>query len=324
LQIKPANENLKGNFSSRKVALSHETYRGAYMIIQTRNINKLYGKRAVLRDVSVTVEKGKIYGFVGRNGAGKTTFLRVIMGLAAVQSGEIGLFDSFDKKDVTRARLKIGGIIEAPVVYPNMSAYQNMKFAGMAKGAQFESVYRKFSLDNYGNKKARDFSLGMKQRLAIAMAMIGNPELLVLDEPLNGLDPTGIVEINEILRILNAEGVTILISSHILSELARIVSDVIFIDNGAILKQTTLAEIENESRSRVIFSVDNNSLAEEVLRSKGIQTTTEGDKLIINNGMEAYELSKIMFQNNLIITHLSEFRGNLEDYFINLLQGGNR
>jgi ABC-2 type transport system ATP-binding protein len=256
------------------------------------------------------------------------------MGLASAQSGEIGLFDSFDKKEVTRSRIKIGGIIEAPVVYPNMSAYQNMRFAGMAKSgghsasAEFESVYRKFSLDYYGNKKAKDFSLGMKQRLAIAMAMVGNPELLILDEPLNGLDPTGIVEVNEMLRILNTEGVTIIISSHILSELARIATDVIFIDNGAILKQTTLAEIENESRSRIIFSVDNNSLAEEVLRSKGIEATTEGgghsasDKLVINNGMEAYELSKIMFQNGLLITHLEVLGQNLEDYFINLLKGG--
>jgi ABC-2 type transport system ATP-binding protein len=292
------------------------------VIIETKSLNKLYGKRKVLSDVNVRIEKGKIYGFVGRNGAGKTTFLRIIMGLIFPQSGEIGLFDSFDKKEVTRARLKIGGIIEAPAVYPNMTAYGNMRIAGIVKGSEFESVFRKFGLDAYGNKKAKDFSLGMKQRLAIAMAMVGNPELLILDEPLNGLDPTGIVEVNDILRSLNAEGVTILISSHILSELARIITDVIFIDNGQILEQTTLTEIERVSASRIVLSTNDNEKAAAVLSTMNIGTAAEHDKLIIKSVQPVVEISKIMFDNGLLITYLAEFGQNLEDYFINLLQRG--
>lgn len=300
------------------------TRRYFFVIIETRGLNKTYGGRPVLQNVNVTVEKGKIYGFVGRNGAGKTTFLRTVMGLIYPQSGEIGLFDSFDPKEVRHSRIKIGAIIESPVMYPNMSAYKNMRFAGMVKGAEFESVYKKFGLDYYGNKKAKDYSLGMKQRLAIAMAMINNPELLILDEPLNGLDPTGIVEVNDILRTLNAEGVTILISSHILSELARIISDVIFIDNGVILQQCSLAEIEKQTQNRVMLSTDNNEKANELLASKSIETALDNDKLVIYSAVSAADVSKIMFDNGLLVTHLTEFGQNLEDYFINLLQRGNK
>jgi ABC-2 type transport system ATP-binding protein len=213
-------------------------------IIEARNLCKTYGGQNALENVSFTVKKGEICGFVGRNGAGKTTFLRIIMGLAAKSSGEFGLFGAFDETGIIAARKKIGCIIESPAIYPNKTAKDNLKIAGLVKNIpDISAEFERFGLGEYGKKKAGNFSLGMKQRLAIAMAMIGKPELLILDEPLNGLDPPSIFEMNEIIKSLAAEGVTVFISSHILSELSRIADSCIFIDKGKIIAQKTIAEI---------------------------------------------------------------------------------
>jgi ABC-2 type transport system ATP-binding protein len=213
-------------------------------IIEARNLSKTYKGQKALDAVSFGVKKGEICGFVGRNGAGKTTFLRIIMGLAFESGGDFGLFGEFGKKGIIAARKKIGCIIESPVIYQNKTAKENLIIAGMVKNApDISDIFERFGLSEYGKKKAGNFSLGMKQRLAIAMAMVGHPELLILDEPLNGLDPPSIFEMNEIIRSLSAEGVTVLISSHILSELSRIANRCVFIDKGHIIAKKNIAEL---------------------------------------------------------------------------------
>jgi ABC-2 type transport system ATP-binding protein len=208
------------------------------IIIETRGLTKVYGSQRALDRVSIRVERGRIYGFVGRNGAGKTTLLRIISGLAFPTDGDYTLFGASDKAGITAARARMGTLIESPVLYPGMDALHNLTVAGLAKGVtDIGGVYNRFGLAAYGKKRVKNYSLGMKQRLAIAMAMIGGPEFLILDEPLNGLDPPAILEINEIIRDLSANGVTFLISSHILSELSRTATDFIFIDNGTLLGQ---------------------------------------------------------------------------------------
>jgi ABC-2 type transport system ATP-binding protein len=219
-------------------------------IIEARNLSKTYKEQKALDSVNFTVKKGEICGFVGRNGAGKTTFLRLIMGLGFQSGGDFGLFGEFDKQGIVKARKRIGSIIESPVIYQNKTAKENLIIAGMVKNApDISEIYERFGLSEYGKKKAGNFSLGMKQRLAIAMAMVGMPELLILDEPLNGLDPPSIFEMNEIIRSLRAEGVTIFISSHILSELSRIATNCIFIDKGHIIAQKTIAELSESGEN---------------------------------------------------------------------------
>jgi ABC-2 type transport system ATP-binding protein len=213
-------------------------------IIEARNLTKIYKDQKALDNVSFTVKRGEICGFVGRNGAGKTTFLRIIMGLGFASGGDFGLFNTFDEQGIIAARKKIGSIIESPVIYQNKTAKENLIIAGLVKNVtDISDVYERFQLSEYGKKKAGDFSLGMKQRLAIAMSIVGKPELLILDEPLNGLDPPSIFEMNEIIRKLSAEGVTVFISSHILSELSRIASRCIFIDKGQIIAEKNIAEL---------------------------------------------------------------------------------
>jgi ABC-2 type transport system ATP-binding protein len=213
-------------------------------IIEARNLSKTYKEQKALDGICFTVKKGEICGFVGRNGAGKTTFLRIIMGLSFQSGGEFGLFGEFDKQGIIAARKRIGSIIESPVIYQNKTAKENLIIAGMMKNSpDISDIFERFGLNEYGKKKAGNFSLGMKQRLAIAMAMVGKPELLILDEPLNGLDPPSIFEMNEIIRSLSAEGVTVFISSHILSELSRIANRCIFIDKGQIIAEKNIAEL---------------------------------------------------------------------------------
>ena len=193
-------------------------------VIQTRDLTKAYGGILAVSHVDINVKKGDIYGFIGKNGAGKTTFLRMILGLAAPTSGEIVLFES---KDLGEQRNKIGSIIETPALFPFMTASENMEAQRrLVPGATKEdavSLIKLVGLDNDKKKKVKNYSLGMKQRLGIALALLGKPEVLLLDEPVNGLDPMGIIEIRELILKLNKEnGITILISSHILGELSKL------------------------------------------------------------------------------------------------------
>lgn len=192
-------------------------------ILKTKNLSKTFSSKAAVDSVNMNIRRGDIYGFIGKNGAGKTTLMRMVVGLALPSNGEIELFES---KDLDKQRAKIGTIIESPALYPNYTAKQNLivqqKLFGKVNLEEIDEVLKIVGLSDVGKKKAKKFSLGMKQRLAIAIALINKPEFLVLDEPINGLDPTGIKEVRDLLLKLNREqGMTILISSHILGNFRK-------------------------------------------------------------------------------------------------------
>ncbi|MDU5535722.1 MAG: ATP-binding cassette domain-containing protein, partial [Anaerococcus sp.] len=201
------------------------------VIVETKNLTKKYKHNTALNNINLKLEKGKVYGFIGKNGAGKTTFIRMITGLAFPTSGELSLFGNSREKELQEARRKIGALVEGPSLYPFMSAKENLKAQQIQLGKEDEREIGELldlvGLSGVGNKKARNFSLGMKQRLGIAMSLIGNPDFLIWDEPINGLDPEGIKEIRILIDDLNKKGKTLLISSHILGELENTATDFI-------------------------------------------------------------------------------------------------
>lgn len=214
-------------------------------VLKTTALTKVYNHKTVVNDLSMTIQKGDIYGFIGKNGAGKTTLIRMIAGLAAPTSGSISLFES-DK--LTAQRAKIGTVIESPALFPNMTARENLitqcKISNVKDLHTVDEVLKLVGLSDTGKKKTKNFSLGMRQRLAIAVALIGEPEFLILDEPTNGLDPEGIKEIRELILTLNhKKGITVLISSHILSELSKFATRYGIIHNGCLIEEFTEEEL---------------------------------------------------------------------------------
>nr|WP_326167284.1 ABC transporter ATP-binding protein [uncultured Lachnoclostridium sp.] len=211
------------------------------VILKTNHLTKRYGHRAVVENLSMTIYKGDIYGFIGKNGAGKTTLIRMVTGLATPSDGSIRLFGS---GSLLEGRRRIGTVIEAPAFYPGMTAYENIiafsKLQGLHDFSHTEDLLELVGLTHTGKKKCRNFSLGMKQRLAIAIALIGDPELLILDEPTNGLDPEGMKEVRDLILKLNQEkGITVLVSSHILGELSKFATRYGIIHHGKLIEEFT-------------------------------------------------------------------------------------
>lgn len=231
-------------------------------IVKTRNLGKKYGVRYAVLNLNVEIRRGQIYGLIGQNGAGKTTFIRMLTGLIAPTDGQIELFGESGERALQKARRRIGSIVETPALFPSMTARQNLetqaRLLGLADNpAVIGEALESAGLDHTGAKKVKDFSLGMRQRLALAQAMLANPEFLVLDEPVNGLDPKGIIENRELLkRLVREKGMTILISSHILSELALLATDYGIIDNGRLIKQIGAEELQRECRQCIRLLTD--------------------------------------------------------------------
>ena len=220
------------------------------VLVETRNLTKQYGKHKVVSNVNLSVDKGEIYGLIGRNGAGKTTILRLLCGLAKPTEGEISLFGQ-ESHDMIHTRDRLGILIESPGIYPGMSARDNVKLKCFAMGISSKN-YMEELLDDVGlsfacKKKVKHFSVGMKQRLGIALALAGNPELVLLDEPMNGLDPQGMAEIREMIIRLNKEkGITFIISSHILGELSKIATSYGIMEKGELKKQMLKTELTED------------------------------------------------------------------------------
>ena len=222
-------------------------------VLQTNKLTKKYGKFYALNELNMKVPKGSIYGFVGQNGAGKSTLIRLICGLQEPSKGTYSIYGMKNRrKDLVKARRRMGAVVETPAIYLDMTAEDNLKqqclILGLPSYDSMPEILELVGLSNTGKKKAKDFSLGMKQRLGIAVALMGNPDFLVLDEPTNGLDPYGIIEIRELILKLNREyNITVLISSHILDELSRFATHYGFIHHGRMVKEISAAELENES-----------------------------------------------------------------------------
>lgn len=222
-------------------------------VLQTNKLTKKYGKFYALNELNMNVPKGAIYGFIGQNGAGKSTLIRLICGLQEPSKGTYSIYGVKNRrKDIVKVRHRMGAVVETPAIYLDMTAEDNLKqqclILGLPSYNSIPEILELVGLSNTGKKKAKNFSLGMKQRLGIAVALMGNPDFLVLDEPANGLDPYGIIEMRELILKLNREyKITVLISSHILDELSRFATHYGFINHGHMVKEISAAELENES-----------------------------------------------------------------------------
>lgn len=237
--------------------------KGAFMnpIIQTNNLTKTFGDHKAVNNITLTVNQGDIYGLIGRNGAGKTTFMKMVSNLSTPTSGTYQIFPGSEKTNKLN-RTRISALIENVGSYPTMTAYDNMLLKGKSIGLRGDKyIYETLDLlglGKVGKKKVKDFSLGMKQRLGISLALVGNPDIMVLDEPINGLDPQGIIDIRNIIADLNRErNITFLISSHILDELAKIATNFAIIDNGTLIGNFSKKELEESTKDRIELITDN-------------------------------------------------------------------
>lgn len=291
-------------------------------VIETKNLVKRYKNRLAINKINMHVKKGAIYGFIGKNGAGKTTTMRAILGLTNLESGSVKLFGS---NDLVNARKKIGSLIEAPGLYRNYSAYENMKRIGYlvnTNNDEIINILKLVGLDPYSKKKSGEFSLGMRQRLGIAMSLIGNPELLILDEPINGLDPEGIKEIRDIIIDLNkSKGITFLISSHLLDELSKVVSDYGIINNGYLIEEISKADLQAKCLNGIDIVVNDVNKTIKMLKQ-----ITDKDLIVNNNeilindlSIDIAKLNLLLNKNNILVSKLILNESSFENYFIERL-----
>ena len=298
-------------------------------VLKTNNLSKTYGRVNALKGLSMSVPKGAIYGFVGRNGAGKTTLIRLICGLQPVSGGEFELYGvKSTNSAIALSRRRMGAVVETPSVYLDMTAEANLKqqylVLGLPSYDGLREILELVGLENTGKKKARHFSLGMRQRLGIAVALCGNPDFLVLDEPINGLDPQGIIEMRELILKLNRERqMTVLISSHILDELSRLATHYGFIDNGALVKEMSAEELEAACRKCSRINVSDIRALARVLDRMGIEYDIISENLADVFGTpNITRLTLALADENCEVISVSERDESLESFFINLVGGG--
>ena len=299
------------------------------IVLQTHNLTKKYKNFTALDNVNITIKKGDIYGLIGRNGAGKTTLMKLITTLSSPTSGTFTLFGtSSDNDDIFDNKQRVGSLIENPAFYPNLSAYDNLKYYALQRGftdlSQIDKVLKMVNLTNTGKKKAKNFSLGMKQRLGIALAILNNPDFVVLDEPINGLDPIGISELRNTFKNLANNGVTLLISSHILSELYVLSTKFGFIENGKLIKELTKEELDIESSKCIVIKSDDSKKVSLLLEKK-LNTTQY--KVINDEEIRVYDylecpdkISEILSENKIKIKGFYEYGISLEDYFKEIIK----
>lgn len=288
-------------------------------VLRTKSLTKKFGSKIAVNAVDMNVAKGDIYGFIGRNGAGKTTAMKLILGLLNATEGEIELFDG---EPLEKARGRIGSLIESPGIYKNCTAYENMKRFSIIYGGTDEDIAQllKFvGLENTGNKKAGRFSLGMKQRLGMAIAMLGNPEFLILDEPINGLDPEGIKDVrNAVLNLNEQKGVTFLISSHLLDELAKIVTRYGIINNGVLTEEISAEDLNAMCESGLKVRVDDVGKAITALSPLVPQEEirVSGGELVLPIDVDAAAVNELLVKGGVRVSELGAMRGDMEEYFI--------
>ena len=294
-------------------------------ILKTSGIVKKYGDRTILNNINMTINKGDIYGFIGKNGAGKTTFMRVVLSLTPFNAGEISFYDN---KTIKEVGLKVGSLIESPGLYKTATAYENLKRFSILYGAEEEKIdeiLKIVGLEKARNKKVKNFSLGMKQRLGIAIALLGEPELLLLDEPINGLDPEGIKEIRDVIIKLNKEkNITFLISSHLLDELSKIVTRYGIIDNGVLIEEIEASELKNKCKNKLIIECDDLGKAKSILskKYKENELKIEKDKLEIHSHLEdAASINKELVESGISVSSLYPNYDSLEEYFMKRIGG---
>ena len=298
-------------------------------VLETNSLTKSYRAASALSGLTMRVPKGSIYGFVGRNGAGKTTLIRLVCGLQAPSGGSYTLCgEKNDSPLINRSRGKMGAVVETPSIWLDMTAVENLRqqFAllGLPSDEGISELLRLVGLPGTGKKKARNFSLGMRQRLGIAVALAGNPDFLILDEPANGLDPEGIVEIRELILKLNRErGITVLISSHILGELSKLATDYGFIDGGRMVRELSAKELEAECGKHVTAEVSDVKVLARILDRMGRDYRVISDnKADIYGDVVVSELSSALEMEKCRLLKITERDESLESFYINLIGGG--
>lgn len=300
-------------------------------VLQTIDLTKVYQGKNVLRQVNMKVRKGTIYGFIGLNGAGKSTLIRIVSGLAAPTSGKIELFDQPHEAGLNQARKSMGTLIENPGLYPNMTAHENLEIVRIQRGipgkACIEDTLQKVGLQGTKKKKVKKFSLGMKQRLGIAVALLNDPELLILDEPINGLDPMGVIEIRELLKRINQEyGVTIIISSHVLSEVHQLATHYGIIHQGELIEQITAKQLDEKCKAHLFIQVDDASRAvtviENTLQTSAYEVMPNDSIKLYSHLNESQTVTEAFMKHDVKIEQFTPRRDTLESYFTSVIQEG--
>ena len=299
-------------------------------LIETNDLTKRYGNTNVVDSVNMHIPEGVIYGFVGENGSGKTTIMRMLTGLAEPTRGTYSICGVSNKsRKIYSVRQNMSAIVETASLVPTMTAKENMEYAALYLGlkiteAEKDALLKQVHLENVGKKKVKNFSLGMKQRIAIAMALINKPKFMLLDEPLNGLDPQGIVELRNLLIELNQkEGISILISSHILSELEKVASCYGFIKKGKLIQEISATELFARCKKSLTIFVDDITKAKETLaklKCTNFESFTNGE-IRIYDDVETKKVVKALVTNDVEVLSVNSNDQSVEDYYLNLIKG---
>ena len=298
-------------------------------IMETDGLTKIYGSKAVADNINIHIRAGEIYGLIGRNGAGKTTIMRMLSGLSSPTKGTFTLFGKTGSQ-ARREMKNVGVLIEHPGLYPNLSAYKNLKIKAIAMGCDtkngyIENLLELIGLENVGNKPCGSFSLGMRQRLGIGLALVGDPKLIILDEPINGLDPQGIVEVRKMLAQLRDEKkITVMISSHILDELGKLADSYGIVHEGRLVDEFTTGELHKRCGKYISVRTDDNAGAEKVLRKAGfkeIAADNDGFIRISERLDDVKQVVKKLVEADIIPNHVSVSDISLEDYYLSVTGG---
>ena len=293
-------------------------------IIETKKLTKKFGSTRVVNDVDLKVKKGEIYGFLGPNGAGKTTTIRMLLGLARPTKGSIHIFGKDVKKEKLSILKKVGSLVEYPSYYGHLSARENLETVRLlldVPKSRIDEVLSIVRLTKDAKRPVKGFSLGMKQRLGIATALLGNPELLILDEPTNGLDPSGIIEIRELIKSMPKDhGITIVLSSHLLSEIDQMATQVGIISKGQMIFQDSISKLREQSTSKIKLTINDAESAWKTLLAHGYTTDLVHNQLSIENGSDekVAKIVKSLVQNDYSIYRVEEEKKSLEEIFLEL------
>lgn len=300
------------------------------VVLKTQNLTKAYGSQLAVDNINMTINKGDIYGFIGQNGAGKTTLIRMITGLIHKSNGEVELFGKSGEASLNEGRTMIGSLIEYPAFYGNMTARENLEVSRLVRDIPgkdtIDEVLKLVGLSDTGKKKVKNFSLGMKQRLGIANALLGNPKFLILDEPINGLDPMGIVDIRELLKKVNKEkDMTILISSHILGELSELATKYGIINKGKLVQEITSKELDEKCREYIEIIVDDASravtLLEKELNILDYEVQENNKIKVFSNLNDSGLINTTLAKGGVIVDKIGLKGENLEQYFMDIVGG---
>lgn len=293
-------------------------------VVETSNLTKIFSGKTAVNSVNLSIPKGAIYGFLGPNGAGKTTAIKLLLGLIKETSGSIQIFGKELKKEKQAILKDIGSLVESPSYYGNLSARENLELLRIILQTPKERIDEVLSivrLEKDADRPVKGYSLGMKQRLGIASALLGNPELLILDEPTNGLDPSGIIEMRELIKSLPEKyGVTVLVSSHLLSEIDQMATEVGIISKGSLIFQDSIEVLRKKSISKIRIQTNNREAAWKVLLKEGIKGNVEGDYLSFNQSTnkDVAEMIRILVQNQLDLYRVEEEKHSLESIFLEM------